>query len=79
MAKTVLTLVGLQCPMPQLKMSQEAGKMAKGDILEALANCPTFEADVRNWCTRTKHTLLWIKPEGTAKRVQVSIAYGATA
>lgn len=76
MAKVQLNLVGLKCPIPSLKMSQESTKLCKGDILEAVADCPTFETDVRNWCGRTKHTLLWIKPEGGAKRVQVSLAYG---
>lgn len=76
MAKATLNLVGLKCPIPSLKMSQEATKLAKGDVIEAVADCPTFEADVRNWCGRTKHTLLWIKAEGASKRVQVSMAYG---
>ncbi len=76
MAKVVLSLTGLQCPLPQLKMSQEAVKLAKGDIIEAFADCPTFETDVRNWCGRTKHTLIWVKPEGNGKRVQVTLAYG---
>lgn len=76
MSKSSLSLVGLKCPIPALKMSQEASKLSKGDLLEAVADCPTFETDVRAWCGRTKHTLLWVKPEGAAKRVQVSIAYG---
>lgn len=76
MSKTVLNLSGLKCPIPSLKMSQEATKLAKGDILEAVADCPTFETDVRNWCTRTKHTLLWVKPDPAGKRIQVSLAYG---
>lgn len=76
MAKVLLDLKGLKCPIPSLKMSQEATKMAKGDVLEAVADCPTFETDVRGWCARTKHTLLWVKPEGGAKRVQVTLAYG---
>jgi len=76
MAKTTLNLNGLKCPLPSLKMSQEATKMSKGDILEAVADCPTFETDVRGWASRTKHTLLWVKPDGTGKRIQVSIAYG---
>lgn len=76
MAKVTLNFAGLKCPLPALKMSQEATKLCKGDVLEAVADCPTFETDVRNWCSRTKHTLLWIRPEGTAKRAQVSMAYG---
>jgi tRNA 2-thiouridine synthesizing protein A len=45
-----------------------ATKMKPGDLLEVVANCPTFEKDVRDWCTRAKKTLLWLKVEGDAKR-----------
>jgi TusA-related sulfurtransferase len=55
-------------------MTIEAMSLKKGDVLEAVADCPSFEMDVRNWCGRSKHTLLWVKPEGTCKRVQVSIS-----
>lgn len=47
--------------------------MKPGEILEAVADCPSFETDVRGWCQRTKKTLLWIKSEGAAKRCQVRI------
>jgi tRNA 2-thiouridine synthesizing protein A len=46
-------------------------KMKPGDILEVVADCSTFEADVRAWCERAKKTLLWVKPEGDAKRIQI--------
>jgi len=64
---------GLKCPMPALKMLQESRTMAKGDILEVVADCTTFEADVRKWCDQTKRVLLWIKAEGTSKRCSVRI------
>jgi tRNA 2-thiouridine synthesizing protein A len=47
--------------------------MAPGDILEVVADCPTFEKDVRDWCDRTKKALLWMKAEGDAKRCQVRV------
>lgn len=47
--------------------------MKPGDILEVVANCPTFEADVRNFCTSMQKALLFVKVEGDAKRVQVRI------
>lgn len=44
----------------------------KGDILEVIADCPTFENDVKNWCRRNNKTLLWIRDEGNGvKRCQV--------
>ena len=64
---------GLRCPQPQLKMLTESYSMAKGDILETVADCPTFENDVRNWCQRSKKVLLWMRTEGNAKRCQIQI------
>ena len=73
MADKVLDLKGLKCPQPQLKMTAEVFKMQPGQTLEAVADCDTFENDVRSWCERTKKTLLWFKQEGTAKRCQVRV------
>ena len=73
MAITKLDLKGLACPQPSLKMTVEALSMKPGDILEAVADCPSFENDVRSWCQRSKKVLLWFKPEGAAKRCQVRI------
>jgi len=73
MATKLIDARGLKCPQPQLKMSIESHNMAKGDILECIADCSTFEADVRGWCDRTRRSLLMMKTEGTAKRCQVRI------
>ena len=74
MAVKVLNAKGLQCPQPRLKMSVESLSMKPGDILECEADCPTFEADVKEWCTKSKKALLWMKHEGDgAKRCQVRI------
>jgi len=64
---------GLKCPQPQLKMLVEAKSMAKGDQLEVVADCPTFENDVRQWCQRAGKALLWMRSEGSAKRCRVQI------
>lgn len=71
MALTQLDARGLKCPQPTLKVTVHAVKMKPGDILEVIADCPTFENDVRDWCTRAKKTLLWVKTEGSVKRVQI--------
>lgn len=68
-----LDLKGLPCPQPALKMTIEALSMKHGDIMEAVADCPTFEADIRGWCQRSKKTLLFFRTEGSAKRCQVRI------
>ena len=74
MALITIDAKGLPCPQPALKMTLKALDMKPGDILETVANCPTFEADVRGWCQRSKKALLWFKtdPDGS-KRCQVRI------
>ncbi len=62
---------GLKCPQPTLRMVTESAKVKKGDVIEVVADCATFEHDVREFCQRTKKALLWMKVEGTAKRCQV--------
>ena len=42
-----------------------------GDVLEVVADCATFEKDVKEWCTRSKKVMLWMKSEGNAKRCQI--------
>jgi TusA-related sulfurtransferase len=72
MANFTLDCVGLKCPQPTLKITVQATKMKAGDILEVVANCSTFEKDVRDWCVRAKKSILWCKDEGGGKkRVQI--------
>jgi TusA-related sulfurtransferase len=74
MAIKVLDAKGLQCPQPRLKMSIEALSMNPGDILECVADCASFESDVKEWCRNSKKALLWFKQEDNgAKRCQVRI------
>jgi len=73
MAVKFIDARGLKCPLPQLKMLNESRGMAGGEILEVVADCPTFEADVRKWCTTMNKALLFMKVEGTAKRCQVRV------
>lgn len=73
---TIMTLDarGLKCPQPQLRMTIQVSKMKSGDILDVTADCDTFEADVRKWCTRSNKTLLWMKDLGNGvKQCQVRI------
>jgi tRNA 2-thiouridine synthesizing protein A len=62
---------GLKCPLPSMKMMNMGRDMKPGEILEVIADCPTFEADVRKYCEVMKKALLFVKVEGNAKRVQV--------
>lgn len=66
--------LGLKCPQPTLKITVQATKMHPGDILEVVADCPTYEDDVRKWCARSKKVLLWFRDEGGGKmRCQIKI------
>jgi TusA-related sulfurtransferase len=72
MATIKLDALGLKCPQPVLKIAAKSAEMVNGDTLEVLADCPTFEKDVRLWCERTKKTLLWVREEeGGKKRCQI--------
>jgi tRNA 2-thiouridine synthesizing protein A len=71
MEPKLLDARGLKCPLPSMQMMNMSREMQPGEILEVIADCPTFEADVRKFCEMKKKALLFVKVEGTAKRVQV--------
>jgi tRNA 2-thiouridine synthesizing protein A len=62
---------GLKCPQPILKITAAAIKMKVGDTIEILADCSTFENDVKDWCNRSKKMLMWVKEEAGAKKAQI--------
>jgi tRNA 2-thiouridine synthesizing protein A len=69
MATERIELSGLKCPQPILKISIKAPTVKAGDILEAVADCPSFEQDVRNWCSRSGKVLLSVKDGGAGKKI----------
>ncbi|MHB9154444.1 MAG: sulfurtransferase TusA family protein [Endomicrobiales bacterium] len=71
MALILLDVMGLSCPQPILKMAAKAPDLKPGDVLEVLANCPTFAKDVQMWCDRSHKTLLFCRDEGGKLRAQV--------
>jgi tRNA 2-thiouridine synthesizing protein A len=73
MAVKFLDARGMKHPLPQLKMLDESRSMANGDILEVIADSPTFENDVKKWCSTMQKGLLYLKVEGNSKRCQVRI------
>lgn len=73
MATEILDARGFKCPQPTLKMTIICSKLQKGDTLEVLADCPTFESDLHSWVGRMKKTLLWVKKEGQHVHCQVQL------
>lgn len=73
MSTHVLDLRGLKCPQPTLKMTMAIHQYKKGDMLEVLADCPTFESDLKSWSQRTRKTVLWVRDEENHKRCQVQL------
>jgi TusA-related sulfurtransferase len=63
MANLVVDTKGWKCPRPTLEMTIKIQQLKKDDILEVIADCPTFESDVRSWCLRMNKNLLWFKNE----------------
>lgn len=64
MATHTIDALGLKCPQPILKIAIKAKQMQQGEMLEVLANCPSFPADIKAWCDRTGKTLLFCATEG---------------
>lgn len=55
-----------------VKVAAKSPDMQPGDILEVVGDCPTFERDIRSWCSRLKKTLLSVVSEdGDRKRCQI--------
>ncbi len=71
MATVTIDALGLKCPQPVLKIAAKSPDMQPGDVMEILADCPTFEKDIRAWCDRMKKVLLWIRDEGGKYRAQI--------
>ena len=71
MAKKTLDTLGLQCPQPILQIAVKSADLKQGDILEVIADCPTFENDVRLWCKRLNKQLLFIRNVNGKKKCQI--------
>jgi TusA-related sulfurtransferase len=72
MSVLVIDTLGMKCPQPVLKIAVKAPDMRRGDILEVLGDCPTFEKDLRIWCDRLGKVFLSVRDEGQeSKRVQI--------
>ena len=71
MTTHMLDAKGMRCPQPILKITAMLPQIAPGDVLEATADCATYEADVRKWCDRMGKTLLAVTKDGDATTAQI--------
>ena len=62
---------GLRCPQPILTIITYMPNTSPGDVLEVVADCDTFEDDVRKWCVRWNSTLLAITYDGDVASAQI--------
>lgn len=74
MADHQLDARGLKCPQPTLKMTVKIMDLRPGDTLTILADCDTFEKDVRSWAQRTKNVLMFVRENGGHKLAKVTKA-----
>jgi len=60
----VLDCIGLYCPMPILRTSEEMYRLRIGQVLEVIADDPAAEEDLRHWAKTTGQELISIVNEG---------------
>ncbi len=76
MATVFIDAKGLKCPQPTFRMAAavQSGAVRPGDVLEVVADCPTFERDVKSFCSTLKKVLLVMRDEpGGVKRCSIQI------
>lgn len=76
MGKTVqFDARGLKCPGPTLKMGGLVMKkeVESGDTLVVTADCPTFPADVKEWCKNRNKVLVRLREEKGLKIAEIRI------
>jgi len=54
---------GLACPMPVVKISQQIGSVAVGEVIEVLTTDPGSLADFPAWAKTTGHGIVETKQE----------------
>ena len=54
----ILDLKGLPCPMPVVKLSQQIGSVAVGQVIEVHTTDPGSLSDFPAWCKTTGHQIL---------------------
>lgn len=60
-----LDCVGLYCPLPISRTTEEIENIEVGQVLKVVADDPAAEEDVKRWAKRTGHEILKFEKEGT--------------
>ena len=63
MENKTLDAKGLKCPQPIMKVAAIAKTLSEGDVLEVMADCPSFPKDIEAWCEKTGRILLNFQEE----------------
>ncbi len=67
----VVDCVGMQCPLPVIKIAQAIKGLDPGQLVELLATDPGVEPDMQAWTRRTKNELVGIDKDGDVFHVLV--------
>ena len=64
-----INCVGLQCPIPIVKLSEYFKHLEVGEIVSIDADDSSFAADVTVWCDRMGHELMQLNEGSTTSAV----------
>ncbi|RFA30662.1 hypothetical protein CAI21_03865 [Alkalilimnicola ehrlichii] len=64
MAHYVLDVKGLLCPMPVIRLGEQAKQLTAGDTVEMHATDPGVKADIPAWCRVHGHTVIEEQDDG---------------
>jgi len=73
LADRSLDFSGLRCPIPVLKLSAIYPEFKPGEVVEVIGDCPTFEKDIKAWCTKLCKTILNIEKSGNKVKVTIKV------
>lgn len=64
MAHYVVDVKGMLCPMPVIRLGEQARQLTVGDTVELMATDPGVDADIPAWCRVHGHRILERQAEG---------------
>jgi tRNA 2-thiouridine synthesizing protein A len=62
---------GLFCPLPIMRVSEAAGNLESGSLIEVVADDPAVEFDMPAWCASAGHTIRQVHKEGEVFRYYI--------